>query len=128
MEYTIKIWPQKTESKLKAMVDVTFGPMTVKGWKIFEGSNGLFVSDPSTKGNKTDENGKDIYYDNVRFIDPKEEEERFTPYQKELHAAILAEFATQSRSSSKTAGPKAQTEAGEVTKTAAKSKPKNSLW
>ena len=54
------------DSKLRAFFDVeTEGGMVVKGFKIVEGINGLFVGNPSEYSEKDDK-----YYDRV-FI-PKE--------------------------------------------------------
>jgi len=38
------------DSKLKAFVDVSFGGVVVKGLRIVDGSNGLFVSMPRHQG------------------------------------------------------------------------------
>lgn len=64
----------------------------VKNFKIFNGSNGLFVSAPSKKSDKQDENGKDIYYNDVRFLGDKPEGVWQTDFQKEVFAAMVDEF------------------------------------
>lgn len=38
------------ESKLKAFVDISFGGWTIKGWRIVEGKNGLFLGLPQELG------------------------------------------------------------------------------
>ena len=48
--------------KLRAFFDLEVGGFTIKGFKIVEGSNGLFVSMPSTK----DKDGK--YNDDVYCV------------------------------------------------------------
>jgi len=47
--------------------------IAMNGFRVIEGSNGLFVTPPQTKGKDQDENGKDKYFNNIRFLEPKEE-------------------------------------------------------
>ena len=55
-----------SNSKIKGFMDITFDEtITVKGFKVVEGKNGLFVSLPSTKT-------KDKYYDDVRIEKPED--------------------------------------------------------
>ena len=49
----------------KAYADVSFnGVMTIKGFKVVEGRNGLFIGCPSTKGK-----GDGKYFDIIHFTD-----------------------------------------------------------
>ena len=59
----VKIIPSKrTDSKLKAFVDITFDDiLTCRGWKVIDGSRGLFVAAPSQKSGEQ-------YYDNILFV------------------------------------------------------------
>lgn len=53
----------KKGSSLKAFVDLVFyGEIIVKGFKLVEGKQGLFLSNPSDKGKD------DKYFDTVRFL------------------------------------------------------------
>ena len=59
----VKIIMSKKQTKLKAFVDITFNNMlTCRGWKIIDGSNGLFIAPPSQKSGEQ-------YYDNILFVD-----------------------------------------------------------
>ena len=44
--------------------------LKVKGFKIFEGSNGVFVKPPQTKG--SDKEGNDTWYDDITFMNDDE--------------------------------------------------------
>jgi stage V sporulation protein G len=45
-----RIYKLDGESKLKAFVDIALGGLVVKGLRIMEGQNGLFVSMPRHQG------------------------------------------------------------------------------
>ena len=49
--------------KVKAFFDVEAGGFEMKGFRLVEGINGLFVSMPSRKG--TDEEGNDKWFDTI---------------------------------------------------------------
>jgi hypothetical protein len=71
--------------------------IVIKGFKVFRNKKDdkLFVSAPSTAGKTPGEDGKILYYDNVRFLDEKENEKDWhTPFQKEVYEAMLADFET----------------------------------
>lgn len=65
MEITSKVVKMEKDSNLKAMGSVSLtcdlGTITLDGWKIFNGKNGLFVAAPSRPGK---EEGK--YEDTIR--------------------------------------------------------------
>jgi DNA-binding cell septation regulator SpoVG len=44
----------------------------INGFRVIEGSKGTFVAPPHTKWAKTGEDGKDQYFDDVRFSDRDE--------------------------------------------------------
>jgi stage V sporulation protein G len=46
----VRLFRYEGESKTKAFVDVSIGDYIVKGLKLVEGKNGLFVSMPQEKG------------------------------------------------------------------------------
>ena len=59
----VKIINSKKQTKLKAFVDITLdNVMTLRGWKVINGSRGLYVAPPSQKAT-------DQYYDNILFVD-----------------------------------------------------------
>ena len=66
-----KVWIKKWEKgNLLGFADVVIDDyMTFRGYKIFrkKDGSGISVSPPSQKGNKKDENGKDQYFDVVKF-------------------------------------------------------------
>ena len=68
--------------KVKAYFDVENAGFEIKGFRLVEGINGLFVSMPSRKG--TDENGNDKWFDTV-WIESKNQRE-------ELNTIALNEF------------------------------------
>lgn len=66
-----KMYKLEGEGKIKAFVDLTFGGvLQVKGFKIVDGVNGLFLSYPSTKSKKDEK-----YYNSVYVIDEVMREE-----------------------------------------------------
>jgi len=59
----VKIIPSKKQTKMKAFADITLDNiLTLRGWKVINGSRELFVAPPSQKAG-------DQYYDNILFID-----------------------------------------------------------
>ena len=86
--YSIKL--RKINSpKLKGVATVTLDNiMEVDGFKVIEGSKGLFVSVPSHKGTIVEDGQKvEKYFDDVRF--PGEQGQEFA---EELKRAILDEY------------------------------------
>jgi DNA-binding cell septation regulator SpoVG len=65
----------------------------VNGFRVLEGSKGTFVSAPQKKGSKPDENGKDVYYDEVRFVEETEEGQFRGPIAEAAFKAILDAYA-----------------------------------
>ena len=68
------------------------GVIAINGFRVINGRNGAFVSAPQKKGSKPDENGKDVYYDEVRFLEEKEEGKFKGPIAQAAFDAILNEF------------------------------------
>lgn len=69
MEVTeVKVWTVKDGGKVKArgffVVDDTFRIQ----YTLFQGTKGMFVGLPGRYGNKTDENGKKIWYSDVKCL------------------------------------------------------------
>ena len=67
--------------------------IAINGFRVLEGSKGTFVSPPQKKGSKPDpETGKDIYYDEVRFIEETEEGQWRGPVAEAAFKAILDQY------------------------------------
>ncbi len=69
---------------MRAFVDIDFGGIKVKGFKVMEGSKGLFVANPSQKGKGEDAK----YYDTVYIAN---EEDRKLLNQRVIAAYMEAE-------------------------------------
>ena len=96
--YSISVRPlNNTSSKLKAFVTVTIDDiMDIEGFKIIDGSKGLFVSVPSHKGTVVEDGvSVDKYFDDVRF-----KGEDGSSFAEELKTSIINEYNKGSRSSS----------------------------
>ena len=95
--YSFKIRRLNSSSKLKAFVTLVIdGLLEVDGFKIIDGSNGLFVSVPSHKGTIT-ENGVSVdkYFDDVRFHG-----EEGLALSNEIKQAILNEYTSNTSTTS----------------------------
>ena len=88
--YSISVRPlNNSNSKLKAFVTVTIDDiLDLEGFKIIDGSKGLFVSVPSHKGTVM-EDGVSVekYFDDVRF-----KGEDGISFAEELKASIINEY------------------------------------
>lgn len=75
--------------KIKGVASIIIdGVMSIDGFKIIEGSKGLFVSVPNHKGSVMEDGVKvDKYFDDVRFLG-----EEGTLFGQELKEAILSEY------------------------------------
>ena len=73
-----RIYKVDGDSKLKAFVDVSFGSVIVKGLRIVDGNNGLFVGMPRHQG-------KDGKWYNTVYPATKE-------IQKEINDLVLATY------------------------------------
>ena len=80
-----------TSGKLRAFADVTFdNKLTIKGYKVFDGNNGLFVAFPS----RQDKDGK--YVDMV-WCDDKE-------FKEEIQRMVLDEYNSAGDTDTQTTG------------------------
>lgn len=66
-----RIYKLDGESKLKAFVDISLGSLVVKGLRIVEGQNGLFVGMPRHQG-------KDGHWYNTVYPTSKEAQQELT--------------------------------------------------
>jgi DNA-binding cell septation regulator SpoVG len=113
--YDVVVRPiQNPRGKTMAFANVIIdGVLEVCGFKVIEGSNGLFVSAPQTKSNKQDENGRDIWYNDVRFLDGKTNEDDWrTPLEDEVFKAILAKYEEVKGHGARGSAASAQAESG----------------
>lgn len=100
LTYEVKVNKlQNPTGKLLGFAEVILdGWMVVKNFKIFQGSNGLFVGAPSHLGK--DKEGKDTYFPDVSFLEEKNEDEKAGPRERELYNKILEAFSTPKRGES----------------------------
>lgn len=106
--YSVKVRKiNKPGLKLKAVATLIVDDiMHLEGFKIIQGSNGLFVTPPSHKG-KVVEDGVEVekYFDDIRFIGDQGLE-----LSREIKETILKEY-NSSSSSSRVASAQAQVKA-----------------
>lgn len=92
--FTVNVYPFKSpKGKGRAFASVIIEDvMEVKGFKIIEGSRGLFVSVPQKEG--TNKEGERTWYPDVIFREDTNPEEGIYqgPIQKEIFDAILAKY------------------------------------
>lgn len=87
--YSFKIRKLNTPSKLKAFVSIVIDDVIeIDGFKIVDGSNGLFVSAPSHKGTVMEDGVKvEKYFDDVRFVG-----EEGLAISNEIKQAIISQY------------------------------------
>jgi len=61
----------------------------INGYRVMDSKYGLFAAAPATKSNKQDENGRNIWYDDVRFREELEEGKRRGPMADAAQKAII---------------------------------------
>jgi len=86
--------------KVKAFFDVENSGFEMKGFRIIEGINGLFVSMPSRKG--TDDEGNDKWFDTI-WIESRETREK-------LNTLAIEEYNNDSEGDSNNTSPETMTE------------------
>lgn len=120
--YSFKIRKLNTPSKLKAFVSIVIDDvMEIDGFKIVDGSNGLFVSAPSHKGTVMEDGVKvEKYFDDVRFVG-----EEGIAISNEIKQAIISQYNSGSDSASTNNTP-APTRAAAAKAQTSVSKPKAS--
>lgn len=95
MKLTAKVFVLKDpKNKMRAFGTLIIDELIeLDGFKIFEGPKGLFVAPPSTISQKTGDDGKPIYYDNIRFLDM--DEEKRSAAKDEISEVILEAYKAQ---------------------------------
>lgn len=103
--YTVSV-RKIPNSKLKAICSLTIDDvLIIDGFKIIDGSNGLFVSVPSHKGTVVEDGNKvEKYFDDIRFAG-----DAALDVSKEIKEAILAAYSNGS-SASQQSKPSASTQ------------------
>jgi DNA-binding cell septation regulator SpoVG len=66
------------------------GLVEINGFRVVEGTKGLFVAAPQTKGTKQTEDGKDQYFDDVRFSDA--DEKGISETKQKVQQAVLEAY------------------------------------
>ena len=123
MNYTAEIYTIKNPSNsLRAYASLVIEvnnttQMKIKGFKVFEGVNGLFVKPPQTKGK--DKEGGDTWYDDVQFVDTTKE----NTFREEMYQTIISEYSKKAGSNYKNDAASSQSSYSNQTKQ--KTKP---LW
>lgn len=100
--FTAKVYPiSNPRGAVRAFATLIVNDViAINGFRVVEGRNGPFVSAPQKKGSKPDpETGKDVYYDEVRFMEQTEEGQYRGPVAKAAFDAILAAYNNQNSTS-----------------------------
>jgi len=124
MNYTTEIFTIKNpRNSLRAygslVIEVnTSTKLKIKGFKIFDGTNGLFCKPPQTKS--TDREGNDTWYDDVQFVDESED----NTFKTEVYSTFVKDYSKRTSGASKTTAAGAQSSYSD-TATKTNSKP---LW
>lgn len=110
MEFKTRISVLQGSGNVKAMVSlIVDDTLEVGGFKVVESKSGeLFVAPPSNKGK--DKEGNDKYYDQVRFIDEREEGERDSACGRAVKEQILQDYLAAANASSKGKATPARTD------------------
>ena len=87
--------------------------MEVTGFKVFNGANGLFARPPQHTDGKVDDDGKQIWWDDVRFIG-----ENGQAFRDQVQASIIEAYQDVVGGSASASQPaqQAQSSGGGVTK------------
>ena len=126
--YSFKIRRINTNSKLKAFVTIVIDDvLEVDGFKIIDGSKGLFVSPPSHKGT-VNEDGQQVekWFDDVRFVG-----ENAMDIGDEIKRAIIEQFNSDSYSSNRGTAAAAHSNNSSSNPAPSSNRPSNSrkpLW
>lgn len=92
LNYAVRIFPIKNPvGKVRAFASIIIDDvLEVRGFRIVEGSRGLFVSPPQREGK--DKEGNRTWYDDVLWREEKEEGQYRGPVQEHVYNSILTEF------------------------------------
>lgn len=121
--WTVKVFPLAAPSgKMVAMASLIIDDeVEVSGFKIFNGTNGVFAAAPSKPG-KPDAEGKTKYYDDVRFLGDRDETTKRTALQSEILQAMADAYQTPGNARADAAKAQGGQTAGEYKKALAAGK------
>ena len=125
LSYTVKVNRiMNPGSKLVGFADLIINEvLEVKSFRIFDGANGLFVAPPAHKGK--DAQGAEKWYDDVIFLEEREEGRKNGPLAEEIYAEMVRAFnessGEQPRQNSRAATAQAQEARNQTPRTARKS-------
>lgn len=80
----------------------------IDGFRIIDGSNGMFVAAPNHKGK--DKEGNDAYFDDVRFLGDRAEGEYRTPLQDNIYQLMIQRYQETTASNSRGSAAAAQSQ------------------
>lgn len=117
--YTVKVFNlSNPKSKLVGFASLIIEDvLQIEGFKIFDGTSGLFVKPPSHQGKNKD--GEETWFDDVRFIqngktiDFKDHDSPAGVCRKEIYKSMIDEYlakSSQSQSSSRSSAARSQSE------------------
>lgn len=99
MKFKVKIdyIQENSRSAWRGFATVDFGAFSVNGWSIFDGPDGAWGRPPAKDSGKTNEEGRKIYYDIIRFPNESTEEGQYRneflyEIRKEIGSAYKAEM------------------------------------
>lgn len=86
--------------------------IALNGFRIMQTKDGkrIFVVPPATKSNKTDDNGKNIWFDDIRFLEPKAEGAFKGEWEERAYNEILKAYGEAVGDNERTAAAQAHTE------------------
>lgn len=110
MKFSAKITvPENQTGSLRAFATLVIDELIeLQGLRVVEGAKGLFVAMPSTKSNKKDEEGKDIWYDNIRFQD-WDDEAKSSATRQLIGEIVLAAYNKQTKQNTRQQSANART-------------------
>jgi len=120
--YTVRVFTLKNpKSKLVGFASLLIDDVIqVEGFKIFDGSQGLFVKPPSHEGKNKE--GERTYFDDVKFvedgkfIDYKDTESRAAICRNEIYKSIIEAYNEDSSDTSRASAAKSQSDVNERSK------------
>ena len=120
--YSVRIKKiQNPKGKIVAFASLIIDDvMEIDGFKVINGSNGLFVSAPQHKGK--DKDGGDTWYEDVRFVGDSKD-----AVKEEVHKAVIAAF-NRSGGSTRAAAAQSQVAANNPAPAAPAATGREPLW
>lgn len=82
--------------------------MKIKGFKIFEGRNGLFAKPPQSKGRNKE--GEETWFDDIQFIDTSESNE----FKEEIYQTFVKEYTRANNMDTRTSAANSQSSYSET--------------